>query len=92
MLAPAYMKRVPIDPKGCTSGGPWNAGCFSYAYGNVTADGQSFDLLAQLENTSDPGRCGVKNYRVWGAGVGGSSWCKAFGGSYSNQLYQQTTP
>ena len=81
-----YMQSVPKDPKNnaCC---PWSNGNYGYAYGNVTSNGQAYDLTAQLENTSDPDRCGVKNYK-WGFANG--SWCTAFGGSYSNQIYEKS--
>ncbi len=35
---------------------------YSYVYGNLTENGQSYDLFAALESTSDSERCGVKGY------------------------------
>lgn len=81
-----YMSSIPIDPRNNASG-PWNTGNYSYSYGNVTADGQAFDLTAQLEITSDSDRCGVKNYKFY---FSNSPWCTAFGGSYSNQIYEDS--
>ena len=81
--------RLPIDPINNTAG-PWVAGNYSYAYGNVTADGQSYDLTAQLENTSDAERCGLKNWKYNSSlrPVASDIWCGAFGGGYSNQIYE----
>jgi hypothetical protein len=77
---------MPLDPTNNVDG-PWNAGSYSYAYGNVDANGQSFDLTAQLENTSDSDRCGVKNYKFY---FNNGPWCTAFGGSYSNQILEDS--
>ncbi len=85
-LVPAYISAVPIDPRN-NAAGPWNTGNYSYAYGNVTSDGQAFDLTTQLENTSDPDRCGVKNYKFY---FNNQPWCTAFGGGYSNQIYEDS--
>jgi len=41
----------------------------------------TYDLIAQLENTSDPDRCGVKLYRF---NSDNSNWCV---GSYSAYIY-----
>jgi len=89
-LVPTYLVRLPIDPSdGCD--GPWIPDCLTYSYGNVSADGQSFDLLTQLENPNDEARCGIKNYHEGGIATN-PSWCTAFGGTGSDQLYQQPVP
>lgn len=85
-LVPNFMQKVPQDPINNTAG-PWNTGSYSYAYGNVAADGQAYDLTAQLENTSDPDRCGVKNYKWY---FDNRPWCIAFEGGYSNQIYEKS--
>ena len=83
-LAP-YLPKQPVDPVNNLVG-PWTDGHYSYSYGNVTTNGQGFDLVAQLENSGDLDRCGIKHYKFRGAIAIGSSWC--FGGySYSNQMY-----
>ena len=82
----SYMSSLPLDPRN-NAAGPWNAGYYSYSYGNVSADGQVFDLTTQLENTSDPDRCGVKNWRWY---FDNRPWCTAFGGGYSNQIYEDS--
>jgi len=81
-----YIKTLPKDPRN-NCAGPWNAGCFSYAYGNVGRNTQrvQYDLTAQLEDTSHPQRCGVKGWRWY---FDNRYWCTAFGGSYSNQIYE----
>ena len=83
-LVPNYMTEVPQDPKN-NGGSPWVNGEYTYSYGNVDINGQSYDLTAQLENTSDSARCGVKNYKFY---FDNQPWCTAFGGGYSNQIYE----
>lgn len=81
-----YIPTLPKDPiNNCN--GPWNTGCLSYAYGNVgrTTQRVHYDLTAQLEDTSNPNRCAVKNWRWY---FDNQPWCTAFGGSYSNQIYE----
>lgn len=87
-LVPTFMYEVPRDPKNSACC-PWEAAGYSYAYGNVSTNGQFYDLTAHLENTSDPDRCELKNYR-WSCSNG--PWCTAFGGSYSNQIYELSPP
>lgn len=84
-LAP-YMKTVPVDPSN-SSCAPWGASCYSYAYGNVgrTTYAPGYDLTAQLEDLTSPQRCGVKNYKFY---FNNQAWCTAFGGDYSNQIYE----
>ncbi len=81
--------RLPIDPIN-NANGPWVGGNYSYTYGNVTADGQTYDLTAQLENTNDSERCGLKNWKYNSSlrSTASDIWCAAFGGSYSNQIYE----
>lgn len=83
-LVPKYIQKLPKDPKN-TASKPWIEGNFSYAYGNVSDDGQKYDLTTQLENRDDPQRCGAKNYRFY---FDNRAWCKAFGGPYSDQIYE----
>lgn len=86
-LVPTYIAKLPVDPIN-NAIQPWNAGNYSYAYGNVSSDGQHYDLFTQLEATSDPQRCGVQDYLyIIGLSPPGSHWCTAFGGAYSNQIY-----
>lgn len=82
-----FMKRIPKDPKN-NSCCAWTIGnSYSYGYGNVYQDGQTYDLVAKLENLGDSDRCGIKDYRF--ALNENSHWCQAFGGSYSDQLYKK---
>ena len=85
-LAP-YIASLPKDSIN-SSCPPWSDGCYSYAYGNVgrnTYRGQ-YDLTAQFETQGHPLRCGAKGYRFYFDNS--NPWCIAFGGGYSNQLYE----
>ena len=86
LVSGGELKTVPVDPIN-SGGAPWTVGVngYTYAYGNVTSSGQ-FDLVARLENTSDLAICGVKDYIMYYGG----HWCTAFGGSYSNQIYEMS--
>jgi prepilin-type N-terminal cleavage/methylation domain-containing protein len=63
-----YVSRLPRDPinsLGQDDSPWWQA--YTYTYG-VTADGKFYDLLGELENTSDPDRCAVRQWisvAVW---------------------------
>lgn len=83
-LAP-YMT-VPVDPVNSACS-PWNNNCYSYAYGNVgrTTNPPQYDLTTQLENQQSQYRCGVKNYKFY---FDNRAWCVAFGGGYSNNIYE----
>jgi type II secretion system protein G len=77
-----YAFKMPQDPKN-NAASPWNTGNYSYSYGNVSADGQVFDLTTQLENTSDPDRCAVRQYVFY---FDNRAWC----GPYSTQIYESS--
>ena len=74
--------------------GPWNVtpNTYIYAYSSVNnaavLNNHTYHLVAKLESTTDPDRCGVKRYKWYD----GRYWCNA-GGSpapsniYSTQLY-----
>ena len=93
-----YMSVLPVDPTnvsntnpGCGTG-PWCTGVYNYVYG-VSPSLQNYDLVAQLENTSDSGICQFKQwlfnyYTTVGAGtpVTNASWCSVTYG-YSNYMY-----
>lgn len=92
LVSGGYTSRVPVDPLNNNSY-PEVTGNYSYAYGNVTLDGQRYDLTTQLENGGDQDRCGVKNWKyciggIPGCPAAGQPWCTAFGGRYSNQIYE----
>ena len=68
-----FMSSLPVDPinnLGTVSDPwypwPWDTGSYVYSYGNVylppSVASMTYDLTAQLENTWDPERCGVKMY------------------------------
>lgn len=83
-----YLKTLPKDPlnsQGCQ--GPWNVNCYAYSYGNVgnSVYPPQYDLTALLEDTSSLYRCEIKNYKY---NFGTQNWCTAFGGGYSNQIYE----
>lgn len=61
-----WMSTQPMDPTNNLAS-PWIDGHYSYTYGNVTLDGQGFDLWGQLENTSDQDRCEIKQYKFKGS-------------------------
>ncbi len=84
-LAP-YIGTLPKDPLNSLCA-PWNNNCFSYSYGNVGRNTYSaqYDLTAQLEDTSSSQRCGEKGWRFY---FDNRYWCTAFGGGYSNQIYE----
>ncbi|HWU24331.1 MAG TPA: type II secretion system protein [Candidatus Paceibacterota bacterium] len=78
-LAP-YMK-VPVDPKNSPCSGPWTQGNYVYAYLAGPAWPGKYDLVAELEDSSNQQRCGVHPwyYHTSGNEV---SWC----GSYTTNL------
>lgn len=84
-LAP-YIATLPKDPIN-NNPSPYAAlGYYGYAYGDVGRYTQklSYNLITQLEDPNNPQRCGLKGYKFyWGQYY----WCTAFGGSYSNQIY-----
>jgi type II secretion system protein G len=84
-LAP-YLSRLPLDPVNSACQ-PWVDGCYSYSYGNVgkTTNPPQYDLTAQLEDKNSQYRCAVKNYQFY---FDHRPWCTAFGGGYSNYLYE----
>lgn len=80
-LAPQYIPCVPQDPRNL-GGSPWSGGSnYTYAYG-YPQDGfpQEYDLVALLEDSSNPQRCELKK---WIYHTGGIAWCP----NYSNYLY-----
>jgi prepilin-type N-terminal cleavage/methylation domain-containing protein len=79
-LAP-YLK-VPVDPVNNFLG-PWSTGNYSFAYA-VSPNGQDYDLVGQLEDTTNPDRCQVKNWFFHYYGP--YSWCNNYG--YSPYLFE----
>jgi len=88
-LVPQYSAKLPVDPTN-NADNPWTKGNYSYMYSDVSVDGQKYNLTTQMENPGDPDICGIKNYS-YGQGLGNPiSWCVAFGGQYTNQIYEDT--
>ena len=81
-LAP-YIRSLSKDPLN-SSCPPWSDGCYSYAYGNVGRNTYQpqYDLTTQLEDPSNPQRCGVKGWRFFFNAS--ALWCPG----YSNQIYE----
>ena len=83
MLSP-YIVLLPHDPLGTGAGGPWSPGYYHYAY---ASDGAGiYDLVAQLESTSDPDRCQDRTARYHlgeAPTLPDGSWC----GLFSGQIY-----
>jgi prepilin-type N-terminal cleavage/methylation domain-containing protein len=92
-LLSTYSSALPVDPIN-NANDPRVTGNYSYAYGDVSQDGQHYDLIVQLENTTDPDRCGLKDYKYdYGIAVSPIHWCagdsgNSFGGSNSNYIFQ----
>lgn len=79
---PYYASLLPLDPTN-NAEDPWDLllDNYSYAYGNVSADGQSYDLTTRLESENDPARCANAQYVY---GFSNTLWC----GAYSGQIYE----
>lgn len=75
---------LPKDPLN-TACAPWNAKCYSYAYGNVgnKTHTPQYDLTAQLEDPGNPQRCAVRHYVFM---FTDQLWC----GGYSSQIYEDS--
>jgi len=82
MLAP-YITTLPKDPINSV-GNPWSANTYSYAYA-ANSTGTNYDLIANLEDTANPGRCAVKQWYSYVYGC--SNWCNG-GCPFNNpQIY-----
>lgn len=83
-----YISPLPKDPTN-SSCPPWSNGCFSYAYGNVgrTSQRVQYDLTAELEDISNPQRCGIKLYKFY---FDNQPWCSAASDTspYSRGVYE----
>lgn len=84
LTAELGISNLPVDPINNISG-PWWTGQYSYAYGNVSADGQQYDLTGQLQSTTDSDRCEVKCYKFYFNNS--ADWC-CNGSPYSGQVYE----
>ena len=87
-LSPYLATKLPVDPVNTPGCLPWeNDKCYVYSYGNVgrVTYGNTYDLSARLETPNHPESCGQK-VRYWY--FDDRPWCTAFGGPYSNQMYE----
>lgn len=84
-----YINTMPKDPLNSPASPPWSIGGFTYAYGNVgrTTLRVQYDLTAQLEDTNNPLRCGVKLYKFY---FDNQPWCSAASDTspYPRQIYE----
>lgn len=87
----SFISRVPRDPINRQNNGgddtPWWF-ANSYTYG-VASNGQKYDLLTNLENTSDPERCELKLWyseAVWEGDTG--CWSTASAGTVPDRAKQ----
>ncbi len=55
-----YIASLPNDPKATGTSGPWYTGNYHYAY---SSDGQTYDLVGQLEDTNNKNICTYKQWR-----------------------------
>ncbi len=86
-LVPKYIEELPVDPINLPTGDnrPWLAENYGYTYGNVSPDGQQYDLTTRLENTSDQERSEAKNYRM---GYSGSTYWNTLFPASGGQVYE----
>ena len=88
-----YISTLAKDPTN-SSCPPWGgvSSCFSYTYGNVgrTTQRVQYDLSAQLEDTNNVLRCGVKLYKFY---FDNEPWCNATADNapYSRYIYEAST-
>jgi len=96
-LTPYISGEVPIDPINTPNRPPWSIADegYCYAYGNVANPGvgpvpggikeHTYDLTARLETPNHSERCAAQDYRYY---FTDAHWCTAFGGAYSNQIFE----
>lgn len=86
-----YMSKLPVDPiNNDPNSGPWGTGIYNYAYyylGPVLSTASTYDLVAQLENTSSPLRCEVKGWMFYNNHV---AWCAPHNPSTAFSPYTYT--
>lgn len=88
-LVPTYTNSLPVDPKN-SGPNPWTDTTLVYSYGNVSCDGQTYDLTTQLENPQDPAACVFKDY-TYDEGTGTTKhWCTGVG-TLTN-IYEYSPP
>ncbi len=54
-----FMASVPIDPINSGTNAGWSTTEYVYSYYPSLSNNQDYELVTQLENTSDPARCAV---------------------------------
>lgn len=92
LISSENLKSVPVDPIN-NAIGPWNLTSNSYSYAYISypavngTPNQRFDLVARLENTTDPDRCELKCWPRYS----NASWCQSVvctsTQNYSGQIY-----
>ncbi len=89
LVTGGFLEQVPVDPINKlpnppgANPGPWINNVHIYTYGNVSSNGQEYDLTARLENTNDPDRSAVKNYKM---GFGATYYWNSF--PDGSQIYE----
>ncbi|MDE1874720.1 MAG: type II secretion system protein [Patescibacteria group bacterium] len=67
-----FMPSVPIDPTNTGTNAGWGDGNNVYSYYPSLANNQDYELVTQLENTSDKARCATTERYYHNGGV---PWC-----------------
>jgi len=86
-----YLSKLPLDPTN-NSNSPWVTGDYSYAYiSSANSNLQDYDLVGQLENTTDTQICQFKqwlfHYYIYNPPIITSSWCSNADGNHSYSKY-----
>ena len=77
---------LPLDPLDTGLRYPYQVGSnYHYAYRSDSI-GAKYDLIAQFEDTKNPNRCEVKNWKRHTVSPE-SPWCQPWGGPFSPYLY-----
>ncbi len=69
-----YMSSVPVDPLNQGVNAGWGDGNNVYSYYPGLANSQDYELLTQLESTSDIGRCATRE-AFYHSTVPNTPWC-----------------
>lgn len=95
-ISPVYIATVPVDPLniGCSPIGPagtspWGGGsnyCYVYGYPQ-NGFPQKYDLVALLEDSANPQRCGVRAWVYHTGAAAETSWCGPGQWSFSPFMY-----
>ncbi len=75
---------LPTDPLDSGTGAPWSTGTNNYHYAYI-ATSSPYDLVARFEDTNNPNRCQLKDWKIHR--YSDTPWCQAWGGTGSNYLY-----